>query len=276
MRRLFALLLVSMVGGCGPKATNTSANYQPPVGPDDKSGPDGKRSGANALKVNTPVTDEVNVPHGDKTDWYKVDLLGKAGVLTCQLNWDNPKSDVMVDVFDAVGAQIAASPVRGAGEQLKKLLVQIDNPGTYYIRITAPGPQDGSVYTLVAKWDEPPPAPPPPPADNPPPPPPHEEKHHHHEPREPKPVAEGGPTLQGRIVTAYREGEGLTLQIDKGQEQGVKAGMSGSVLSGPSGEDPLDGGTFRVTKVLGPNKCIATTALRSIGRNNRVMITLSK
>src|SRR5581483_577082 len=162
-----------------------------------------------------------------------------------------------------------------ADEQLKKLLVPIDKPGTYYLRITAPGPSDGSVYTLEAKWDEPaapPPPPPPPPDDNPPP------VKHHHEPKEPKekPVAEAGPTLQGRIVSAYREGEGLTLQIDKGSAQGLKSGMQGSVLSGPSGEDPLDGAAFKVTSVLGPNKCLAKTTSHSIGKNNRVSITLSR
>jgi hypothetical protein len=274
--------LVLAISACGGGNKPPPKGGSAPVGeggPDGKSGPDGKRSGANELKVNTPVTDEVNYAKGDKTDWYKVELKGKAGVLNCQVNWDEAKSDIMVDVFDAVGAQIAASPVRGAGEQVKKLLVQIDNPGTFFIRITAPNSTDGSVYTLVAKWDEPPPPPPPPPPsdDNTPPPPP-EKKHHHEpkEPKEPKPVAEGGPTLQGRIVSAYREGEGLTLQIDKGSAQGVKTGQSGSVLSGPSGEDLLDGANFTVKAVLGPNKCLAKTGAHSIGKNNRVMITLSK
>ncbi len=282
MRRTLPLLLVLAFSACGgnkppPKSGGTVSAGD--GGPDGKSGPDGKRSGANDLKINTPVTDEVNYGKGDKTDWYKVELKGKSSVLTCQVNWDEPKSDVMVDVFDAVGAQIAASPVRGAGEQVKKLLVQIDNPGTYFIRITAPNPTDGTVYTLVAKWDEPPPPPPPPPpqTDEPPPP---EKKHHHepHEPKEPKPVAsvDVGSGLQGRIVTAYREGEGLTLQIDKGSGQGVKVGMAGTVLSGPSGEDALDSGNFKVTSVLGPNKCIAKTGLRSIGKNNRVVISVGK
>jgi hypothetical protein len=280
MRRLLPLSLTLVIGACGPSAkpaNNPNTASQDAGGPDGKSGPDGKRSGATAIKINTPVTDEVNYGHGDKTDWFKVDLKGRAGVLAAQVNWDNPKSDIMVDVFDAVGAQIAASPVRGAGEQLKKLLVQIDQPNTYYIRITAPGASDGSVYTLEAKWDEPappPPPPPPPPPDDTPPPPPK----HHHEPHEvkEKPVAEGGPTLQGRIVSAYREGEGLTLQIDKGSAQGVKTGQSGSVLSGPSGEDPLDGAAFTVKAVLGPNKCLAKTNAHSIGKNNRVTITLGR
>jgi hypothetical protein len=280
MRRLLPLSVSLLVGACGPSAkpaANPGNVQQDAGGPDGKSGPDGKRSGATEIKPNKPVTDEVNQAHGDKTDWFKVELKGHAGVLAAQVNWDNPKSDIMVDVFDAVGAQIAASPVRGAGEQLKKLLVQIDQPGTFYIRITAPGAQDGSVYTLEAKWDEPsapPPPPPPPPQDETPPP----VKHHHEpkEPKEPKPVAEGGPTLQGRIVSAYREGEGLTLQIDKGSAQGVKTGMQGSVLSGPSGEDPLDGGALKVTAVLGPNKCLAKTPSHSIGKNNRVSITLSR
>jgi hypothetical protein len=102
--------------------------------------------------------------------------------------------------------------------------------------------------------------------------------HHHHEPREPKEPKENaeGPTLQGRIVSAYREGEGLTLQLDKGKDQGLKVGMTGSVLSGPSGEDQLDGGKITITAVIDRNKSIAKTPLKSIGKNTRVMITLSK
>jgi hypothetical protein len=277
MRRLALTTALLAAAACGPK---TSSNTTPPpnvgsTGPDAKSGPDGKRSGAKELKTNTAVTDEVTQPGGDKTDWWKVELKGKSGVLAAQVNWDQAGSDIMIDVFDDHGAQISASPVRGKGEQAKKLLTQIDKPGTYYIRITAPNAQDASVYTLEAKWDEPPPPPPPPPVvENTPPPP---QKHHHEqrEPRETKPP-EGGPTLQGRVVQAYRDGEGMMMQIDKGSEQGVRVGMPGSVLSGPSGEDAIDGGNFRVTSVLGPSKCLAKTSMKSLGRNNRVMITLSK
>ena len=77
-------------------------------------------------------------------------------MLTTLINWDNANSDVNIDVFDAFGAQIAASPVRGKGEKNKKLFTQIDKPGTYYVRVTAPTSADGTVYTMEAQWQEPP------------------------------------------------------------------------------------------------------------------------
>ena len=78
------------------------------------------------------------------------------------------------------------------------------------------------------------------------------------------------------MVSAYREGEGLKLQIDKGSAAGITSGMKGQVLQGSSGEDPLDGGDFTVVQIIGPNKCLARTGLQSIGKNTRVVITLSK
>jgi hypothetical protein len=52
--------------------------------------------------------------------------------------------------------------------------------------------------------------------------------------------------------------------------------MSGTILAGPSGEDPLQGGSFKVVQVLDGNKSLAHSSLQSIGKNTRVMITLSR
>jgi hypothetical protein len=155
MRRLLLIGLLSAATlGCGPKAGSKTPKDN--FDADAKSGPDGKRSTALQLDVNKPHTDEVNYQNQDRTDWYQVELKGHAGVLTTLINWDNGGSDVNIDVFDAFGAQIAASPVRGKGEKQKKLFTQIDKPGTYFIRVTAPTRTDGTVYTMEAQWEEPP------------------------------------------------------------------------------------------------------------------------
>jgi hypothetical protein len=211
-----------------------------------------------------------------------VSLKGKSGVLSTLIHWDNDASDVMIDVFDEFGKQISASPVRNRGAKEKSLLTQIDKLGTYYIRVTAPAKGDGTVYTMEAKWEgvevvaqveTPPPPPPPRQQDDPPPPP--KPRHQPREPKEPKPTG-GGESVQGRVVSAYREGPGLTLHIDKGAGAGVRVGMTGTVLMGPSGEDPLDGGEFRVVTVLGEGKSVAKTNLSSLGRNTRVVINLGR
>ena len=278
MRRL-SLIAILALAACGPKSGSKTPkdNYDA----DARSGPDGKRSTAQKLDVNKPHTDEVNFLQQDRTDWYEVELKGKPDppVLTALINWDNSNSDVNVDVFDAFGAQIAASPVRGKGEKQKQLFVPIPQPGTYYIRITAPTRADGTVYTMEAQWEEPPQviSQPPPQREEPP---VAEEKpkHRSHEPREPREPKEKPPgeTVQARVINSFREGNGLTLQIDKGSAAGIHMGDTGVVLDGPAGEDPLSGGEFKVIKVIGPDKCIGAATLRSLGKNNRVAITLGK
>ena len=279
MRR-FSLIALLLVAGCGPKAGSKTPKDN--FDADARSGPDGKRSTANHLDINKPHTDEVNYANQDRTDWYEVELKGKPAqpVLTTVLNWDNANSDLNIDVFDAFGAQISASPVRGKGETHKTLYTPIPQPGTYYVRVTAPTKADGTVYTMEAQWQEPPPvvqAPPPqmqPMTEEKP----VEEKPKHHvahEPREPheKP---SGESIQARVVSSFREGGALMMYIDKGSAAGIKPGDTGNVLQGSGGEDPLDGGSFKVVKVIDANKCVGSSSLHSIGKNNRVAITLSR
>jgi len=277
--RTRALLLFAVNVACGLYVLGCKDRFPPPgFDADKRSGPDGKRSGAQILKVNRPKTDEVSFRQQDRTDWYVVTLRGQPNVLATDIHWDNAKSDLMVDVFDEFGKQISASPTRAPGMTQKSLLTQIDHPGVYYIRISAPKPEDGTVYTMEAKWDSqeevtdlpPPPTPtPPPPTPTPPPPRPHVK-------RDPKPEVERPPmeTIQGHIVNAYREAGQLTIHIDKGSSAGVKVGMSGSILSGPSGEDPLNGGSFKVTQVLDGSRSVARCSLASLGKNTRVAITV--
>jgi len=275
MRRL-SFIAILLVAGCGPKAGSKTPKDS--VDADARSGPDQKRSTANKLDLNKPRTDEISYQNQDKTDWYEVELKGQPGVLTTIINWDNSNSDVNIDVFDAFGAQIAASPVRGKGEKQKKLFTQIDKPGTYYVRVTAPTKTDGTVYTMEAQWQEPPAVAvtAPPPREEPAPPP--EEKPKHHATREPREPREkpAGESIQARVVSAYREGNSLMMYIDKGSAAGIKPGDSGQVLSGSGGEDPLDGGTFRIVKVIDANKCVGSSTLHSLGKNNRVAITLGR
>ncbi|MEO6955001.1 MAG: hypothetical protein ABI321_24590 [Polyangia bacterium] len=269
------LILVTLSGLAGSLLlAGCPAHYPKDYDADKKSGEDAKRSGANVLRVNKSRTDEVSFANQDKTDWFVTTLKGEPGVLNAEVHWDNAKSDLMVDVFDEFGKQLSASPTRSPGSTQKQLLTSIDHVGIYYIRVTAPKPTDGSVYTLEAKWDEPaeivqPIAPIQPPiAPIPRPKHPHEE----HEPKE-RPVA-ASETIQGHIVNAYREAGQLVIHLDKGSAAGVKAGMSGTVLMGPSGEDPLPGGTFKVVQVLDEHKSVARCSPLSIGKNTRVAITV--
>lgn len=274
MRRLVAIALIALAG-CGPKAGSKTPkdNFEA----DARSGPDAKRSSAQQLSLNKPHTDEVSYQNQDRTDWYVVELKGKPGVLTTIINWDNDNSDVNIDVFDSFGAQIAASPVRGKGEKQKKLFTQIDKPGTYYVRVTAPTKTDGTVYTMEAQWEEPPAvvaAPPPPPEEPVP-----EERPKKpprvREPREPR-EKPPGETVEARVVSAYREGPSLMMYIDKGSAAGIRVGNEGVVLQGSGGEDPVDGGQFKIVRVIDATKSLGAATMRSLGKNNRVAITLGR
>jgi hypothetical protein len=271
MRRLLLLpLAFALLVGCKKKEP-------PPFDTEAKSDPDGKRVGARTLSPNAPISDSVDYQGQDQTDWYLVQLPGKPGILSCEVTWSNDKSDVAVDVFDEGGNQLAASaPAPGAKQ--KTLLAKIERaPAPYFIRVWAPNKTDATPYTLTAKWVMPEEPRPEPPKEEPPPP---EKKKK--EPKEPKPKIErsheprASDTVQGSVVSAYREGEGLKLQIDKGSAAGIQVGMRGEVLEGASGEEALNGGGFTVVQIIGPNKCLAKTGLSSIGRNTRVVVTLSK
>jgi hypothetical protein len=78
------------------------------------------------------------------------------------------------------------------------------------------------------------------------------------------------------VVSAYREGASLMMYIDKGSAAGIKQGDSGVVLQGAGGEDPVDGGNFRIVKVIDANKSVGASTLHSLGKNNRVAITLGR
>jgi hypothetical protein len=248
----------------------TGCAKKPPVAPqaidpDANSGADAKRTGAVAIPVNQAVTDEVNFDRQDQTDWKSIDLKGRAGILSVELHWDNANSDMSVDVFDALGVQIGASPDAAAGTQLKKVAVNIEAPGIYYLRVRAPKAKDGSVYNLIAKWDgapvevaekEEPKA-----------------RAHSAKPHAPKTKkwnGEGG--VQGRIVSSYHEAGALILHLDKGSSANIKVGQVGTILEGPSGETPLDGGSFVVTQVIDEARSIGKCSLHSIGHNTRVAI----
>jgi len=271
MRRAIALLLV--VGGCHPQPKET------PLDPDRDSGPDGKRSGAQAIAVNRPATDDINFAKGDATDWKMVELRGKPGLLDVRLKWDNPNADVRVDVYNAMGDLIASSPGLQPGSTEKRVTIDAQ-PGTWFLKIYGTRPEDATVYSIEAQWQsevteaitsttpetKPPDTKPPETT-------PTDPSTATTTTTPPTPATDddaGG--VEGRIVTAYREGSLLVLHLDKGTAAGVKVGTGGFVLDGPSGAAHLDGGEFTVSQVVDESRSIAKTRLRSIGRNTRVLL----
>ena len=46
-----------------------------------------------------------------------------------------------------------------------------------------------------------------------------------------------------------REGSTVTLYLDKGSSDQLRAGMMGTILDGPEGDKPFEGGSFSIAQV---------------------------
>jgi hypothetical protein len=254
-------------------------------------------------KLNEPISDKIDFKKGKINDWRKFALVGgKPGdIATFILHWDEESANLDVDVFDQFGVKIGKSPPRLEGQTSKKILVRIDDAGMYYVKVSGATKADSSIYTMEVKWKAAPkpaappvaaaPAPAPAPgaaaaapgaaAAAPPCPtgmtcPP---------PGQPCPVGATCPPppvdpnkVFGEIVSASRDGSTVTLYLDKGSAAGFKPGMQGTILEGPDGEKPLDGGAFSIAQVISTSKSIArsTTLQKAIGKNRRVLVNLAQ
>ncbi len=84
--------------------------------------------------------------------------------------------------------------------------------------------------------------------------------------------------ISGKIIQSFRGDDGtITVYLNKGSKDKLRVGMVGQVLAGSEGGKPLDGATFKITKVLGENQAVAILAYaKPLGKNNRFMITPRK
>ena len=78
---------------------------------------------------------------------------------------------------------------------------------------------------------------------------------------------------RARVLQSFREGSDLTLYLDRGSAAQIKAGMTGFLLEG---DQPVDGGTVRIVRVVDATKCIAKASVTKIGKNAKVVINLIK
>ncbi len=247
-------------------------------GDDGAAGDDDTRLTAKDAPVNQPISDSVDFKK-DRYDWRKVTFAGRPGIATFELHWDDEKSNLDIDIYNEFGDNVGKSPPRLEGQQVKRVLVQVQ-PGLYYYRVSVPGKVDASIYTIEVKWKgqvvapapavaaAPAPAPAPAaPAAAP----------------QPVPGAPPAPTgfaadptkLLGNIVTAYRDGSQWVFYIDKGSASGVRPGMSGSVLDGTDGDKLVDGAIFSISQVVDANKSIARSSYaKSLGKNKRIVLNL--
>lgn len=231
--------------------------------------------------INVPISDKIDVKKQKQNDWRKFTLAGRPGQFaTFELHWDEEAANLDIDVFDKFGVNVGKSPRRIEGQSSKKVLLRISDPGLYYVRVSGPTKTDNSIYTMMVKYDgpvvakqeaaaaapapaatgaaaaAPAPAPCPPGQNCPAPPDPNK--------------------VYGSIVSLVREGSTVTLYLDKGAADQLRAGMMGTILDGPEGDKPFEGGSFSIAQVIGGSKSIAksTTLQKPLGKNKRIVINL--
>jgi hypothetical protein len=267
---LRTFLAVTLLAGAGAACKKNVKKTDIGPDPDTNSGPDAKRGGAKLMYINKAETDSVSWPKLLRTKWKRIDIQvpGVQNILDCELRIDNTGADINIDVFNSLGTQIGFSP-GPAPNKLKKLAVQIDELGTYFVRVQAAQPKDESDWSVLCAWEEQlaPPDPAAPPVKGP--------RHTHVKPPVVKPETfqdkvDNG--TEGRILSSFREGSQTMLLIDKGAGSGVREGTEGTVLEGKTGRQILEGGGFKVVQVLDDSRCKAVSSVRAIGKNNRIVL----
>jgi len=256
------------------------------------------RLSAKEAKPNEIITDDVGLKknNGNPADWRKFDLQGAAGLVKIKLRWDDPKADLNVDLLDAFGESVAASP--GKQREPEKKIVARIQAGMYYVRVQpAPLPDPkatpvGSVYTMKVEWAGAPAAAAPAAAAGGQVPPPGSAPAAPGAPGAPGAPAPGAPAAPAKIVyptaedpahprcnvlQAYRDDDGkMILYLDRGSDAGAKVGMNGTLLTGKDGDAPMDGGGFKITKVIDKQKSVAKGEMATVGKNKRCRIDLVK
>lgn len=117
----FVAALVAFASACGG------------VEPDERSGRDAARGGAQEFPLDRAVTDAVNFEGGDATDW-KVFEIERSGTYTLELYWDYQYVESVVNVHDQYGTLLQTI---NHDRTRSYDIVELDLPesGLYYLRI---------------------------------------------------------------------------------------------------------------------------------------------
>ena len=102
-------------------------------GPEDHSGRDTQRAGAQQIPLETAVTDALNFEGGDATDW-KVFEIPSPDTYTLEFYWDAPFVHSSVALHDQYGTLLQAL-THTPGQHHDVLTVDLREAGLHYIRI---------------------------------------------------------------------------------------------------------------------------------------------
>ncbi|MDW8283255.1 MAG: hypothetical protein RMK29_16180 [Myxococcales bacterium] len=121
-------------------------------GEEKKEDDDATRIQARPTPLDRPVNDELSAAKGDRVDWKAYDLsrIRPGTWVMFELNWDEQPTEINLDVYNQVGAQVVQSPGR-SGTTTKKIPFRVDTPGIYYAKLHLVGKNDASVYTVTLR-----------------------------------------------------------------------------------------------------------------------------
>jgi len=102
-------------------------------GPEENSGVDAQRAGAQTVPLEAVVTDAINFEGGDATDW-KVFEIPSAGTYTLEFFWDAAYINGSVALHDQYGTRLDGL-THAAGREKEVLTLRLSESGLYYIRI---------------------------------------------------------------------------------------------------------------------------------------------
>lgn len=152
MRPTLALAIVA-IAACSTREVKLDSN----------SGGDAARDQAMAVFIDRTVTDRLDAPGGDHTDWKYVDILDKGG-LRVEVSVDTPEQlgKSFIELTDAFGNRLDRQLV-SQGQTNYVFTREVETtPDKYYVRVFTE--QGGSVYTVGVRLAyAPDPTPPPPP-----------------------------------------------------------------------------------------------------------------
>jgi hypothetical protein len=117
------LLLMAVLGGA------CSGEYEP----DERSGRDQGRNGAQVIPLDVIVTDALTREGGDSTDWKKFEAPG-AGVYTLEVYWDQPFVRGSIAIADQYG-QTLETISHNQDRAIDQTTLTLNEAGTYFVKL---------------------------------------------------------------------------------------------------------------------------------------------
>ena len=275
------MALSVMIGpGCTQHIRLTEVSGSSAADADSQSGPEGLPGGAVRLErfrddsTDVPIDlfegrGEVSWPAHRRTHWLRIELdhapIDEHTPLRCELRATPETAQLHLDAWSESGVKLPEHHDTPPGLYVAEIF--LDKPAPVLLRIQAERPEYSARFAVHCSWhcrEDPAP------------------RHRYHGVPKPKPQqgqnqAPPDPwempenPRQVRILSAVRQEDKLILRLDQGSSAGVKVGQRGTVLSGKSGLEPLEGGRFQTLAVT-ERESVAEVMLKSLGNNKRAVI----